>query len=104
MLYNASMGFVERHLKTIIQVLLLSGIAIVPFLKIDALYFPFVSGKAYVFRTLIALVFFFWIWLLLKDHSTLRAVKQSFRHILVVAIIVLFFAQIAASFFGVDPL
>ena len=97
------MGLVERNLKLILQVLLLAAIAIVPFVRVNELYFPFVSGKAYVFRALVAAAFFFWVWLLLKDQESRIKVQKLFKNILVVAILVFFLAQVAASFFGVDP-
>ncbi len=98
------MGLVERNLKTIIQILLLGVIAIVPFVRVNELYFPFVSGKAYVFRVLVAAAFFFWVWLLLKNQESRIKVQELFKNILVVAILVFFLAQVVAAFFGVDPI
>jgi len=93
------MNLAERTLTYITQALLLSVIAIVPFIKIDSLYFPFVSGKAYVFRVLVMLAFFFWIWLMLKRREHGFGVKN----ILILSIILFFLGQVAASFFGVAP-
>ncbi len=97
------MGIVERNLKTIVQVLLLAVIAVIPFIKVDALYFPFVSGKAYLFRVLVAVAFFFWVWLLLKDQGSRFKVQELFKNILVIAIVLFFLAQLISAFFGVDP-
>ncbi|MBI2098128.1 MAG: O-antigen ligase family protein [Candidatus Wildermuthbacteria bacterium] len=91
------------HMHYIVQFFLLAVIAVVPFILIGKLYFPYISGKAYVFRSLVAIAFFFWTLLLIRDSSILRGVKQSFRNILVVAIILFFLAQFVAAFFGVDP-
>ncbi|OHA64443.1 MAG: hypothetical protein A2940_02325 [Candidatus Wildermuthbacteria bacterium RIFCSPLOWO2_01_FULL_48_29] len=93
------MNIVERNLKTIIQILLLAVIAVVPFIRANSLYFPFISGKAYVFRVLVALAFFFWIWLLMKNPKVL-----PFKNLLVVALGLFFVAQLVVSFFGVDPI
>jgi len=117
-----------KTLKTITQILLLSVIAIVPFLKTTSLYFPYVSGKVYVFRLLVALAFFFWVWLMLnpvrgqrglektqrkqisngvkeKEYpsTSLGASKLNFKNILVISLVLFFLAQALASFFGVDP-
>ena len=90
-----------KILKLIIKILLISVVAITPFFKIDSLYFPYISGRVYLFRALVMLVFFFWIWLMLKDPST--RLRASFKNILVIALVLFFSAQIFVSFFGVDP-
>lgn len=97
------MNIVERNLKLITQILLLAVIAAVPFIRANSLYFPFISGKAYVFRALVALALFFWIWLLLKDQDSKIKIQGIFKNILVIAIVAFFLAQVVASFFGVDP-
>ena len=111
------MNVSERNLKLIIQVLLLAVVAIIPFIKTGSLYFPFVSGKVYAFRALIALAVFFWVWLLLKEKRAKSPASAKaaaggqeqnffspFKNVLVVAIVLFFLAQVIASFFGVDPL
>ncbi|TSC75451.1 MAG: glycosyl transferase family protein [Parcubacteria group bacterium Gr01-1014_30] len=90
-----------KTLKKITQTLLLAVIAVTPFYKVSSLYFPFVSGRVYLFRLLVVLAFFFWIWHLTKVTSYKLQVTRS---ILVVALILFFLAQILVSFFGVDPL
>lgn len=90
----------SKALKTITQNLLLAVIAVLPFVKITTLYFPFISGKAYLFRFFVALAFFFWVWLMLKDRSYL----PKFKNTLVVALILFFLSQVLVSFFSVDPL
>lgn len=89
-----------KALKTITQILLLSVIALTPFVKADFLYFPYVSGKIYLFRLLVMLAFFFWIWLMARDKTYL----PNLKNILVAALILFFLAQALVSFFGVDPL
>jgi len=107
-----------KTLKTITQILLLSVIAIVPFLKISSLYFPYVSGKVYVFRLLVMLAFFFWVWGVVKVRLNSVQISSSsanlpnfyyplwlpFKNILVAALLLFFLAQVFVSFFGVNPL
>ncbi len=93
-----------RALKIITQTILFSVIAVLPFVKTITLYFPFISGKVYLFRGLVALAFFFWSWFILKRMNVDRwRVAAEFKNILVVALILFFLAQVFVSFFGVDP-
>lgn len=94
------MNVSEKTLERIIQVLLLAVIAIIPFIKLDSLFFPFVSGKAYIFRALVAVAFFFWVWLMLKG----KEYRPDFKNILIAGIVLFFVAQLIVSFFGVDPM
>ena len=88
-----------KTLKRIVQILILIIIGVVPFVYAGSLYFPYVSGKAYLLRSLIAIAFFFWVWLILKD----KAYKPDFKNVLVIALLLFFLAQIISAFFGVDP-
>ena len=90
--------FSAKTLKLITQILLLSVVAVVPFLFTKSLYFPYISGKVYVFRLLVSLAFFFWVWLMLKE----KASKPNFKNILVISLVLFFLAQVLVSFFGVD--
>ncbi|GEM_PF-1751036 len=92
-----------QTLKTICQTFLFAIVALIPFVYVSQLYFPYVSGKIYLFRALVALTFFFWVWLLLKDQESRIKVQELFKNILVKALILFFLALIAAAFFGVDP-
>lgn len=95
-----------KNIKIILQGLLSAVIAITPFIKIDALYFPFVSGKIYFFRLLVCLAFFFWIWVVIKDRKnglTWQEILMPFKNILVVAIILFLLSQILISFFVISP-
>src|SRR3989344_728345 len=89
----------SKTLKTICRTFLFTIIAVVPFIYVGHLYFPYVSGKIYLFRALVAVAFFFWVWLLLKDKNYLL----NSKNILVVAITLFFLALIVVAFFGVDP-
>jgi len=91
--------FSSRTLKITAQIFLYSVILIVPYLVTYSLFFPYVSGKAYVFRMLVILAFFFWVWLILKD----KEYKPRFKNILVISLILFFLAQVFVSFFSVDP-
>lgn len=95
-----------KNIKIILQGLLLAVIAIIPFIKIGTLYFPFISGKIYFFRFLVSLAFFFWIWLILKDRKnglTWQEILMPFKNILVIAIILFLLSQIFISFFVISP-
>ncbi|MFA6190585.1 MAG: O-antigen ligase family protein [Candidatus Staskawiczbacteria bacterium] len=94
-----------KTVKIILQALLLSVIAIIPFIQINELYFPFVSGKVYGFRLLVCLAFFFWVWLLLKkDPKKPETMAISpYRNILVASLAIFFLVQIVVSIFGISP-
>lgn len=89
----------SKTLKAICSTFLFAIIAIIPFVYVGHLYFPYVSGKIYLFRALVAIALFFWTWLVLKDRSYL----PNFKNILVRALILFFLALIVSAFFGVDP-
>jgi len=104
------------NIKTILQILLLAVIAITPFVKIGTLYFPFVSGKAYLFRFLVLTAFFFWIWYLATrintdgkkintDTDKKNIIKKlvSSSNLLVIGFLLFLLAQVFVSFFGVSP-
>lgn len=74
-------------------------LAVPPFIFAKKLFFPFVSGKVYIFRLLLMLAFFFWVWLMLKE----KKYRPNFRNLLVIAVVLFFLAQVLVSFFGVDP-
>ena len=97
------MNIVEKNLTLIIQILLLGVLASVPFVRVNEVYFPFVSGKVYLFRALVATAFFFWVWFLYKDFLVRQKIKYVSKNILVGALGLFFLAQVVASFFGVDP-
>jgi len=96
----------SKTLTTITKTFLLAVTAIVPFVLTTSLYFPYVSGKAYVFRTLVVLAFFFWVWTIVENQKS-KIKNQNyfpdFKNILVIALILFFGAQVLVSFFSVDP-
>jgi len=99
-----------KSIKIILQGLLLAVIAVIPFIRINSLYFPFVSGKVYGFRLLVSSAFFFCVWLLIKDYPARgwflpirQAGASGGKNILLVALVLFFLAQIVVSIFGVSP-
>lgn len=96
---------IEKNLENIVKYLLLAVVFIIPLIYTGTLYFPYISGKAYVFRALIALAFFFWSWWLLDNSKSLpvQSGKLKAKSLLVIAIGIFFLTQILAATFGVDP-
>ncbi len=93
-----------KTIKIILQTLLLSVICILPFIKIRALYFPFISGKVYSFRFLVCLAFFFWIWLMFKKEKTgFQNRFLSLKNILIIGLLFFFLVQVVVAFLGVSP-
>lgn len=87
--------------KNIISKIVKIGILIVPILPLvvtRSLFFPFVTGRNFIFRILIEILFAFWIWLVLTD-SEYRPKKSIIFYSLICLIIVLFLATI----FGISP-
>lgn len=81
-------------------------LAIVPFVKISTLYFPFISGKVYFFRLLVCIAFFFWVWLMIKDKQTGKSWREiflPFKNIIVLGVLLFFLSQIIVSIFAVSP-
>ena len=96
----------QKIIKIILQGLLLAIIAIIPFIKINSLYFPFVSGKVYIFRLFVCLAFFFWVWLMIKNKREKVETKSLLlapKNVLVVASLLFLLSQVVVSFFGVSP-
>jgi len=89
----------RQKVKLATKLLLFSVIAIVPFLKTTSLFFPYISGKVYVFRFLIMLAFLGWVYLMAKGKEC----RPNFKNFLIIALVLFFLAQVLVSFFGVDP-
>ncbi|MEM4271112.1 MAG: O-antigen ligase family protein, partial [Candidatus Pacearchaeota archaeon] len=88
--------------------------ALIPLLYIPTLYFPFVSGKIYIFRFLLFITFFFWVWLKIEEKRIIKIEFKRkplengkkaglFKDILVLAIFSFFLTQFFAAIFGIDP-
>jgi len=94
------MSGIEKNLENIVKWLIIATAAIVPLIYTSTLYFPYISGKAYVFRALISIAFFFWVWYAVISKSLKLKAKS---YLLPSAIGIFFFTQILAAIFGVDP-
>ena len=85
-------------------IILFFATLIIPFLVFENLYFPYVVGKAFIFRIIVALMLILWAWLCIKDHSFLP--KKN--NLLISFLALVFFYFISAlvgpefinSFFG----
>jgi len=95
-----------KILKIICRTFLFAIVAVIPFIYAGQLYFPYVSGKIYLFRVLVALAFFFWVWLIIENQkSNLKSQNYlpDFKNTLIISLVLFFLAQVVAAFFGVDP-
>ncbi|MDE2188664.1 MAG: O-antigen ligase family protein [Patescibacteria group bacterium] len=70
-----------------------------PFSFSNQLFFPFITGKAYVFRILVELAFFLWIALAYRDRQ--YAPKWNWMTVLVT---VFALATLVADLFGMNPI
>ncbi len=77
------------------------GLLIVPVLPLvvtRSLFFPFITGRNFIFRIIIGIIFVFWLWLMMKDPSY-RPKSSPILYAVVAFIVVLFLATI----FGIWP-
>lgn len=93
----------SKNIKKISQIFLFAIIIVLPFIKTLSLYFPFVSGKVYLFRAFIVFAFFFWVWFLIKEKTWKEELFFFLKNILSLSLILFFLAQVLVSFFSVDP-
>ena len=87
-------------LEKIIKYLLYFTLFIPPLVVARNLLFPFVSGKAYLFRLGVELSLFFWLILLIKKPEY----RPNFKNPLIIAAILYILAMSITAFLGVDPL
>jgi O-antigen ligase len=85
-------------LKKITKLLLFITLAAPPFVKVDSLIFPFISGKVYLFRLLVELSFLCWIFLMIQD----KRYRPNFKNVLIIAIILYLAGLIITGFLGID--
>lgn len=88
-------------LEKLTKLSLLAAFAIPPFIVAESLYFPFVSGKVYIFRLLVGISFALWIFLILGQP---RRYAIPFKNPLVIATLLFFAALLLTAFLGVDPI
>ena len=44
-------------------------IPVLPLVVITSLYFPFITGRNFIFRIIVEILFVLWVWLMMKDIS-----------------------------------
>ncbi|MEN9337871.1 MAG: hypothetical protein RIQ41_185 [Candidatus Parcubacteria bacterium] len=66
----------------------------------SGLYFPFISGKNFIFRILVEVAFFSWVVLALKDASYRLSIRKS---PILIAYSIFMGVLLLADIFGVDP-
>jgi len=86
--------FLERITKIFILASLITPL----FIKANALVFPYISGKVYLFRLLMLISFFLWVALMLKD----KKYRPKFKNLLIMATILFLAGLTISAFFGVD--
>ncbi len=74
------------------------ALLLIPFLVFNSMFFPFITGKNFVFRIIVEIIFCLWIILISRDKSFLP--KRSTLFYAFTAFIV---AITLADFLGVDP-
>jgi len=84
----------------ILKILLILTLFFPPLVIAKSLLFPFVSGKAYLFRFLVEISFFFWLLLILENKKYL----PNFKNPLVFSLILFSLGLIITGFLGVDPI
>ncbi len=95
----------------IIKYIIIAGLAIIPFIPIyvaNSMFFPFITGKAFVFRIIVEIIFSLWLVLVLREKGTSVAGTDrsvSLRINKVTIFVTLFtFIVLIADLFGVNPL
>ncbi|MDP2650666.1 MAG: hypothetical protein Q8P04_01055, partial [bacterium] len=79
--------------------LLLAVLAVPPLVVIESLFFPFVSGRVYIFRLLVEVTFFFWVLLIARNPEYRPRLKNP----IVIAALLFLLGLVITAFLGVDP-
>lgn len=93
--------FARMKLKDILRKIVIAGIFITPFIPLvvmPSLFFPFITGKNFLFRVVIEIIFFAWLALIAVDASY-RPKKSSVLWSFVALIVVI----CVADAFGANP-
>jgi len=90
--------FSETFSKRAARIFLAAAFAVTPFLYLNSLYFPYISGKAYVFRLLVELATFFWVLLITRRPEYLPNLKNP----LFLSLFVFVGGLIVTALLGVD--
>ncbi|MBI3088705.1 MAG: hypothetical protein HYY99_00350 [Candidatus Colwellbacteria bacterium] len=89
----------DKTLARAVRWLLVATIVIPPFITSFSLYFPFVAGKAYLFRFLVELSFALWVFLATRS----REYWPNFRNPGLIATFVFLLGLVITALLGVDP-
>lgn len=87
-------------IEKILKIFLYLTIFLPPLVIAKNLLFPFVSGKAYLFRFFVEISLFLWLLLILKNKRYL----PNFKNPLVLTLLTFAFGLIITGFLGVDPI
>ena len=94
-----------------LRISLIIGLAIIPFIPIyvaNSLFFPFITGKAFVFRIMVEIVFSLWLVLVLREKGTtvVNTDKSVLPKINSLTIVITTFTlfSLLADIFGLNPL
>lgn len=86
-------------LKKITKILLFITLAIPLFVVAEFLFFPFISGKVYLFRLFVQISFLVWVVLMIKKPEY----RPNFKNPLIITTLLLLLGMIITGFLGVDP-
>lgn len=98
---NNNVEIVKHDSSKIVAWIVKLGLLIVPVLPLvvtQSLYFPFITGKNFIFRIVVEVIFVFWLWLILTN-SQYRLRASAVVYSLSALIIALFLATV----FGIWP-
>ena len=96
-----SWGLMDSKTKNIIVNIIKYGLLVVPVLPLvvtRSLFFPFVTGRNFIFRIIIEILFVLWVWLMLSD-AKYRPKTSPIFYSIICLVGVLFLATI----FGISP-
>lgn len=89
----------DKTLTYITKGLLLAVLVITPAIVLKDLFFPFVSGRVYVFRLLVELTLFFWILLIAREP----VYRPRLKNPLVLGSLLFLVGLVVTALLGVDP-
>ena len=96
-----SWGLMDSKTKNIIVNIIKYGLLVVPVLPLvvtRSLFFPFVTGRNFIFRIIIEILFVLWVWLMLSD-AKYRPKTSPIFYSIICLVGVLFLATI----FSISP-
>lgn len=90
-------GITGYMIEKLTKLFLLLSLVVVPFVKMDSLFYPFTSGKAFFFRFFVLLALLGWAFLMIKN----RKFRLKFN-ILVIAFVLYITALFVTGLFSID--